>query len=87
MHIQSLYIKEFKNIKEQTFDLSSHNGLTLLIGNNGCGKSNILECVSSIFCNLYQGSNSFETEFSISYTMYDNSIAKIEYKDKNCHTI
>lgn len=82
MHIQSLYIKEFKNIKEQTFDLSSHNGLTLLIGNNGCGKSNILECVSSIFCNLYQGSNSFETEFSISYTMYDNSIAKIEYKDK-----
>lgn len=30
MHIQSLYIKDYKNIKEQTFDLSVHNGLTLL---------------------------------------------------------
>lgn len=83
MHIQSLYIKDFKNIKEQTFDLSSHNGLTLLIGNNGCGKSNILECISSIFCNLYQGRESFETDFTINYEMYDGSIANIEYKNKN----
>lgn len=82
MHIQSLYIKDFKNIKEQTFDLSSHNGLTLLIGNNGCGKSNILECISSIFCNLYQGRESFETDFTINYKMYDGSIANIEYKNK-----
>lgn len=82
MHIQSLYIKDFKNVKEQAFDLSSHNGLTLLIGNNGCGKSNILECISSIFCNLYQGLESFETEFSISYKTFEDCIANIEYKNK-----
>lgn len=82
MHIQSLYIKDFKNIKKQTFDLSSHNGLTLLIGNNGCGKSNILECISSIFCNLYQGRESFETEFSISYKTFDDCTCNIEYKNK-----
>ena len=82
MHIQSLYIKDFKNIKKQTFDLSFHNGLTLLIGNNGCGKSNILECISSIFRNLYQQNKEFETEFTINYKMYDGSIANIEYKDE-----
>lgn len=82
MHIQSLYIKNFKNIKEQTFNLSSHNGLTLLIGNNGCGKSNILECISSIFKNLYQQNKEFETDFTINYKMYDGSIANIECKDK-----
>lgn len=81
MHIQNLYIKKFKNIINQTFDLSSHNGLTLLIGNNGCGKSNILECISSIFCNLYQENESFGTDFSISYKMFDDSIVNIEYMD------
>lgn len=63
MHIQSLYIKDFKNIKEQTFDLSSHNGLTLLIGNNGCGKSNILECISSIFVIYTKGVNHLKQNF------------------------
>lgn len=83
MHIQTLYIKDFKNIKNQTFDLSSHNGLTLLIGNNGCGKSNVLECISSIFYNLYQKSELFETEFTISYQMYDSSSFDIRYEGKN----
>lgn len=83
MHIQTLYIKDFKNIKNQTFDLNSHNGLTLLIGNNGCGKSNVLECISSIFYNLYQKSELFETEFTISYQMYDSSSFDIRYEGKN----
>lgn len=83
MHIQTLYIKDFKNIKNQTFDLSSHNGLTLLIGNNGCGKSNVLECISSIFYNLYQRSELFETEFTVSYQMYDSSSFDIKYEGEN----
>lgn len=81
MHIQTLYIKEFKNIKNQTFDLNSHNGLTLLIGNNGCGKSNILECISSIFCNLYQWNESFETDFAISYKVFNGSVVNIKFEN------
>lgn len=60
--------------------MSTHEGLTLLIGNNGCGKSNVLECISSIFYNLYQGNESFETDFTISYQMYDNSGFDIKYE-------
>lgn len=81
MHIQSLYIKDFKNIKEQTFDFSSHNGLTVFIGNNGSGKSNILECISSIFYNLYQENKTFESDFFINYKMFDNTVVEIKYSN------
>ena len=70
MHIQSLYIKDFKNIKEQTFDLSTHNGLTLLIGNNGCGKSNLLESISYIFFKLYQNEKDFSIDFALKYKIW-----------------
>ena len=53
MRIKTLYVKDFANIKGQTFDFEKSEGLTLLIGNNGSGKSNLLECVSDIFSNLY----------------------------------
>lgn len=52
MRINNLYIKEFKNIKEQTFDFSKHNGLTVVIGNNGSGKSNLIEAISAIFYDI-----------------------------------
>lgn len=53
MRIKTLYIKSFANIQEETFDFGNSEGLTLLIGNNGSGKSSLLECVSDIFSNLY----------------------------------
>ena len=81
MHIQSLYIKDFKNIKEQTFDLSTHNGLTLLIGNNGCGKSNLLESISYIFFKLYQNEKDFSIDFALKYKMFDNSDVDIKFQD------
>lgn len=49
MKLKSLYIKEYKNIKEQTFDFSSNTGYIALIGENGSGKSNLLEAISLIF--------------------------------------
>ncbi|MBR3080369.1 MAG: AAA family ATPase [Prevotella sp.] len=53
MKIKTLYIKSFANIQEETFDFGNSEGLTLLIGNNGSGKSSLLECISDIFSNLY----------------------------------
>lgn len=53
MRINKLFIKDFANIKGVTFDFSNSNGLVLLIGNNGSGKSNLLECISDIIGNLY----------------------------------
>lgn len=39
MNLKSLYIKEYKNIKDQTFDFSANTGYIALIGLNGAGKS------------------------------------------------
>ena len=53
MKLKNLYIKDFANIHNETFEFGQGDGLTLLIGNNGSGKSNFLECISDIFSNLY----------------------------------
>ena len=54
MKLKKLQIQGYKNLEDITIDFSNHNGTTLLVGNNGCGKSNILEAVSSIFGGLYK---------------------------------
>lgn len=54
MRLQKLHIAGYKNLKDLTIDFSSFNGTSLLIGNNGTGKSNILEAISIIFACLYK---------------------------------
>ena len=49
MRLKSLYIEEYKNIKEQTFDFSKNSGYIALIGLNGSGKSNLIEAIALIF--------------------------------------
>lgn len=53
MRLKKLYIKDYKNIKDQTFDFSANTGYIALIGLNGSGKSNLLEAISLIFDDLY----------------------------------
>ena len=52
--LKSLSVRGYKNIKEIAINFEEKNGITVLIGKNGCGKSNILEAVSSIFAGLYK---------------------------------
>lgn len=49
MRLKSLYIQEYKNIKEQTFDFSNNTGYIAFIGLNGSGKSNLIEAIALIF--------------------------------------
>lgn len=53
LRLKSLYIKDYKNIHDQTFDFSGNTGYIALIGLNGSGKSNLLEAISLIFDELY----------------------------------
>lgn len=55
MRLKSLYIEKYKNLSPLTIDFESGNGLTMLVGNNGSGKSNVLESISGIFHDLFQG--------------------------------
>lgn len=54
MKIQSINITKFKNLNKLTLDMSQHNGLSLVIGNNASGKSNLLEALSEIFYTQFQ---------------------------------
>jgi predicted ATP-dependent endonuclease of OLD family len=75
MRLISLHIKGYKNIQDLPLDFSNKDGITLLIGNNGVGKSNIIEAISSIFAGLYEnGVHKTEFDYSISYKLNGNLI-------------
>jgi predicted ATP-dependent endonuclease of OLD family len=74
--LRRLKIKGFKNLTGANgwfeLDFTSKDGITVLIGNNGSGKSNVLEAISAIFYDLYNFSNTrkkiyfdFEIEYEI----------------------
>lgn len=56
----------FKNLDSLKLDFEKSNGVTVLIGNNGSGKSNVIEALSSVFAGLYD--HSFDPTFSYEIT-------------------
>lgn len=50
MQIKSLWIKEYKNLKD--FTINFEHQVSILIGKNGSGKSNILDAIVLIFRSL-----------------------------------
>lgn len=89
MRIKGLTItSEYRNLKGLTINLESYNRNTyVLIGNNGAGKSNILEAISSIFRSLYYGIP-FEFGFNLRYELFDKRKVCITYNyDKKSLTI
>lgn len=70
----TLYIKDYKNLKNINLDFQSKLNYATIIGLNGSGKSNILEAISLIFYSLYhlatlgnQSSYSCPFVYEISY--------------------
>lgn len=70
----------FKNLEDFEIDFSKKEGITVLIGNNGSGKSNILEAISSVFAGLYESKYNPSFNYELSYTK-DNY--KVEVKFEN----
>ena len=56
MKLKRLNIRKYKNLIDFNVDFETGDGLSILIGNNGSGKSNVLEAISGIFANAYSGS-------------------------------
>lgn len=84
MKLQRLHIKGFRNIDDLDLDLSSQKGLSVLIGNNGSGKSNILEAVVAIFASLYSKSKRFTPSFDyeVEYTIQETHIKVVKLGEK-----
>ena len=76
MKLKHLYIEKYKNPSPLTIDFESGDGLTMLIGNNGSGKSNVLEAISGIFHDLFKEKS--DRKLSCDYTL------EYELGEKNC---
>ena len=61
-------LSEFRNLNGVELKFNAKTNTYVLIGNNGAGKSSLLEAVSSIFYSLYQGGEPrFEFNFTLTY--------------------
>jgi len=86
MKLKRLWIDGFKNLNDFELDFSNSNGITVLIGNNGSGKSNILEAISAIFSDLYNIQNSRRKKIDFSYKIeyiFNESLITIDVVQKN----
>jgi predicted ATP-dependent endonuclease of OLD family len=73
MQLKYLYIKEFRNLKnfKLKFQYKENNPLTILLGKNGAGKSNLLEALLLIFRNLhYTETLPVPFDYIIQYQIY-----------------
>jgi len=82
MKIQSINITKFKNLYRLSLDLSKHNGLSLVIGNNASGKSNFLEAISEIFYTQFQNEKS-KTKYELKYIDFSGKSFTITNKEKS----
>lgn len=52
MRLDKVTIGEFKNLRDLNIDFDKDSPYTVLVGENGAGKSNLIEALALIFCNL-----------------------------------
>lgn len=83
MKLKSLYIQKYKNLAPITINFESGNGLTMLVGNNGSGKSNVLEAISGIFHDLFKEKpdRKIACNYTLEYVL-DEINCKIEQKNR-----
>lgn len=74
MRLKKLKIAKYKNLKDIEINFSSN--YTIFIGENGGGKTNVLEAISEIFSDLYsnQSGNSFKKDYEIEYEIKDKIV-------------
>ena len=64
-------ISEFRNLEGLNLRFDSTNDTYVIIGNNGTGKTNILEALSSVFSTLLSHSTDFMFSFVLRYEVND----------------
>lgn len=57
MRLNHFWIREYKNLRDVSIDFDENNWVTVLIGWNGTGKSNVLEALAALFRDLITEKN------------------------------
>jgi recombinational DNA repair ATPase RecF len=74
MHLKSVYISQYKNLKDFTINFDSNSFIDVFVGKNGTGKSNFFEALLEIFRHLYEydkDKNELDFNYSISFVSDD----------------
>ncbi|GAA4100513.1 AAA family ATPase [Mucilaginibacter panaciglaebae] len=77
MKVKSLKIEGYKNLD---IDLVHQSDIIALIGNNGSGKSNLLEALSYIFRSLYRSNENVSFDYYVEYNNQSGQNIKIDKK-------
>lgn len=83
MKLKKLKIKKYKNLIDFEVNFESGEGLSILIGNNGSGKSNVLEALSGIFANAYFAKVIHKFVYSLTYEIKGKEV-KLEQTIYRC---
>ncbi len=81
MKLDKLWIEDFKNLKDVEVDFDEEQLVTVVIGWNGAGKSNLIEALVIIFRNLDLGKPP-EFAYRLEYICRGNRIVVIAAPDK-----
>src|ERR1700730_17576643 len=74
MRIDRLKIRGFKNLDDVDIDFDQDSLETVLIGQNGSGKSNVIEALATIFRDLDYPRRDSEFDYYIAYDCKDHRI-------------
>ena len=71
MYLKSVYISEYKNLKDFTLNFDGNSFIDIFVGKNGTGKSNLFEALLEIFRHLYEydPKSLLNFDFRIKYEM------------------
>lgn len=73
MKINHIYIDGYKNLKKLELSFENNSAVNALIGNNGSGKSNVIEALTKAFTSVYNDST-VDFVYEIHYMISDNEI-------------
>jgi predicted ATPase len=63
MRLKTVFISQYKNLKDFSLNLDGENFIDIFVGKNGSGKSNLFEALTEIFRHLYEFDNKGEIGF------------------------
>jgi len=84
MRLKSVFISQYKNLKNFTLSFDGASFIDVFVGKNGSGKSNLFEALIEIFRHLYEFDNKGEIgfEYTVKYEI-GGTETEIAWKDGN----
>lgn len=86
MKLKSLWIDGYKNLIDSRIEFEANASPIAIIGNNGTGKSNLIEALLHIFTGLYYNTPP-EFDFEITYTAHGKTVQVVKRNDEAIYSI